>query len=88
MAGSSTPNRDSQSGTPNLPALRRRIRVSTVLTTQQKRQWLAVLPHLSEEDRARLADILEAGDAPPRAAPPAPSEPQRDARTAAEGRKE
>jgi hypothetical protein len=51
------PGRESE-----LRDLAKRIRASRVLSGSAKRQWLAVLPHLRPEDRARLQTILD-GDA-------------------------
>lgn len=45
---------------PDARVLAKRVRASKALTGQQKRYWLAVLPHLLPEDRARLAAILRA----------------------------
>jgi len=43
----------------NDPTLARLIRRSPALDASARRQWLAVLPHLSPDDRERLREILE-----------------------------
>jgi hypothetical protein len=48
---------------PSLAELTRAIRQSPALDASLKRQWLAVLPHLTLSDRVRLAAIL--GQVPP-----------------------
>jgi hypothetical protein len=40
------------------PTLARLIRRSPVLDASARRHWLSVLPHLTEDDRARLREIL------------------------------
>ena len=40
------------------PSLAQLIRRSPVLDAAARRRWLAVLPHLTDEDRARLREIL------------------------------
>jgi hypothetical protein len=50
------------------PTLARLIRRSPVLDASARRHWLSVLPHLTEDDRARLREILtEPTPEPPRA---------------------
>jgi hypothetical protein len=39
--------------------LARRVRRAAALTPAMKRHWLTVLPYLHEEDRRRLAEILD-----------------------------
>ncbi|MCC7370634.1 MAG: hypothetical protein IT306_19595 [Chloroflexi bacterium] len=50
------------------PSLAQLIRRSPELDAPARRHWLAVLPHLTDEDRQRLREILsstaDAGDAP------------------------
>ncbi|MFN8635106.1 MAG: hypothetical protein U0893_14720 [Chloroflexota bacterium] len=41
------------------PSLAQLIRRSPALDASARRQWLAVLPHLSPDDQARLREILE-----------------------------
>jgi hypothetical protein len=55
---------------PGVRELAGRVRTSHVLTGTLKRYWLSVLPHLRDEDRARLDAILR-GEARPE--PPAGS---------------
>jgi hypothetical protein len=43
---------------PEVRTLAKRVRATKALTGQQKRYWLAVLPHLRPEDRDRLDAIL------------------------------
>lgn len=66
------------------PALARLLRRSRVLDTAARRHWLAVLPHLTPEDRERLRAILleaEAGaDAEVAARRPASDRPGRPRR--------
>ena len=52
------------------PSLAQLIRRSPALDAAARRQWLAVLPHLSPEDRERLREILAEAITPH---PPAPS---------------
>jgi hypothetical protein len=40
------------------PTLARLIRRSPALDASARRHWLSVLPHLTEDDRARLREIL------------------------------
>lgn len=40
------------------PTLARLIRTSKALDASARRHWLAVLPHLTDDDRARLREIL------------------------------
>jgi hypothetical protein len=47
--------------TPVVRDLARRVRASRALSGSAKRQWLKLLPHLREEDRARLDAILGEG---------------------------
>ncbi|HEV2122368.1 MAG TPA: hypothetical protein VGW38_06305 [Chloroflexota bacterium] len=59
--GTSQPAVVKAESVPNVPdarVLAKRVRASKALTGQQKRYWLAVLPHLLPEDRARLDAIL------------------------------
>jgi hypothetical protein len=64
------------------PSLTRLIRQSPALDATARRHWLAVLPHLTPEDRERLRDILtadaDAADMPIPDAQPAPSSPGGD----------
>jgi hypothetical protein len=57
------------SSSPKEPSLAQMIRRSPVLDASARRQWLAVLPHLTPDDRDRLREILLEG-APH---PPTPS---------------
>ena len=41
------------------PSLAQLIRRSPVLDPPARRQWLAVLPHLTQDDRDRLREILQ-----------------------------
>ena len=43
------------------PSLAQMIRRSPVLDASARRQWLAVLPHLTTDDRDRLREILLEG---------------------------
>ena len=40
------------------PSLAQLIRRSPVLDASSRRQWLAVLPHLTDDDRERLRELL------------------------------
>ncbi|HEX5415189.1 MAG TPA: hypothetical protein VFZ25_05950 [Chloroflexota bacterium] len=51
-------DRASRSGAFSLKDLRARVRASRALDADLKRRWLAMLPHLSAAERARLAEIL------------------------------
>ena len=66
------------------PSLARLIRRSRALDAVARRRWLAVLPHLSGEDRARLREILHAATPPDTRTPDAmpPDAKTADARTA------
>ena len=51
------------------PSLAQMIRRSPILDASARRQWLAVLPHLTPDDRDRLrAILLEGAPHPPAAA--------------------
>jgi hypothetical protein len=51
------------------PTLAQMIRRSPILDASARRQWLAVLPHLTPDDRDRLREILlEGAPHPPTAA--------------------
>jgi hypothetical protein len=43
------------------PSLAQMIRCSPILDASARRQWLAVLPHLTPDDRDRLREILLEG---------------------------
>ena len=53
------------------PTLAQLIRRSPALDAAARQRWLAVLPHLTDEDRARLREILTSGDLTPQ--PPSPA---------------
>ena len=53
------------------PTLAQLIRRSPALDPAARRQWLAVLPHLTPDDRERLREILLGGSPHP----PRPHEP-------------
>lgn len=53
------------------PSLAQLIRRSPALDASARRQWLAVLPHLTPDDRERLREILLEADREPTPQPPA-----------------
>ena len=52
------------------PSLAQLIRRSPALDAAARRQWLAVLPHLTPDDRERLREILLEGSPHPLAPSP------------------
>jgi hypothetical protein len=56
---------------PSAKRLRMLLRASPLVAPELRAHWLRILPHLSAEQRAELADLLEASEPAGRAPDPA-----------------
>jgi hypothetical protein len=64
-----------QTGQHSAKRLRALLRASPLVPAELRAHWLRVLPHLTDEQRAELALLLEMGDS----APPSPRDAARSA---------